>query len=449
MPLQEPCAAAADGEGGASGDRPGSTAPRTVYFLFLGMGLATLLPWNLFISASEFFRYQFSGSPQQHLFQNWFSVVYMVTNLASNGYAMLTVTRTSPHSRILGALAANTLAYIVGVAMPFMHGARGSASFYIALAQLAVTAASSGMLVNSLFALVVHFPASHSEGLLSGQAVAGVIATAAQLLTAYSVSPAVDAAPALRPHGGLVARTVAYFAFATAVNLLLTVAFWRVSRDPYFRLQIKQAGRPRERPRGPDTETAGLVSPPAAAAATTASPLASDVAAFANTFRQVSGYAYELVLTFALTLSVFPSVTALVTSTSGFRLLTEWHFFIYNVGDLLGRRLAPSVRTTRVSSLVLAGLLRILLIPAFFACHLSYSVWYNAIQSDWVFLALVALLAMSNGYLSTSCAMAAPGLSTHPTIAGTIVGISISSGLALGSLLSWPVRSAGCLCLPF
>ncbi|KAJ2350088.1 hypothetical protein GGF43_004324, partial [Coemansia sp. RSA 2618] len=119
-------------------------------------------------------------------------------------------------------------------------------------------------------------------------------------------------------------------------------------------------------------------------------------------------------------------------------LLTEWHFFTYNIGDFLGRRFAPSIGVTRASSLVTLALLRILFIPAFFACHVSFSVWYNGIQSDQSFIALILLLGLSNGFLSTRSAMVAPGLSAHPTIAGTIIGISISSGLALGSVMSWP-----------
>ncbi|KAJ2379711.1 hypothetical protein H4S02_007039 [Coemansia sp. RSA 2611] len=446
-------AADTESDTAASGDRVQADAAslRAAYVLFLGMGLATLLPWNLFISASEFFKHQFGGSPHQQTFQNSFSVVYMVTNFASNIYAMLTVTRSSPNRRIVLGLAANTLAYTVGVAMPFMSGLRGSASFYVALAQLATCAVASGMLTNSLFALVAHFPAAHAEGILSGQAVAGIIATAAQLLTAYSVSPGAAARVSSRSlppaADGLILRTVAYFVFATAVNLALTAGFWRVSRDPYYQQQSKLAYQSDAPLDSSDDESEQLIA--IALPSVPASPVVSDVAAFKQTFRDISGYCYVIIVDFALTLSVFPSVTALVTSTAGFELLTEWHFFIYNIGDFLGRRFAPSIRVSGVSSLMSIGLLRILLVPAFFACHVSFSVWYNGIQSDQVFLVLVLLLGLSNGFLSTRAAMVAPGLSAYPTIAGSIVAISISSGLALGSVLSWPVRAAGCLCIPF
>ncbi|KAJ2003701.1 hypothetical protein GGI02_004872 [Coemansia sp. RSA 2322] len=437
----------------ASGDASSAarTRSRVTYFLFLGMGLATLLPWNLFISASEFYRYQFAGSPHQLTFQNSFSVAFMVTNLLSNLYAMATVTKVDPNTRILYGLAANTLAFFVGAVMPLMQDYRGSASFYVVLAQLAVTAAASGMLNNSLFALVVHFSPSHSEGILSGQAVAGIIATVAQLATAYSVTPpsSVGAAAARalgdpeKPLGGLIPRTIAYFTLAFAVNVALTAAFCYVRNDAYYQQRSKLAYTPSAPASIAEAETENLILP------NPASSLTSDVAAFKSAFGQISGYTYAILLVFALTLSVYPSVTAMVTSTSGFKLLTEWHFFVYNAGDLLGRRFAPSIPVTRASSLFALALARLLFIPALFACHVAYSVWYNWIRSDFVFLALVCLLGVSNGFISTRAAMAAPRLCDQPTIAGTIVAISISIGLALGSVLSWPVRAAGCLCLPF
>ncbi|KAJ2743579.1 hypothetical protein GGI20_003639 [Coemansia sp. BCRC 34301] len=435
-----------------TGPREARMSSKITYLLFLGMGLATLLPWNLFISASEFYQYQFAGSPRQHTFQNSFSVAYMVTNLVFNLYAMVTVTKSDPNVRILYGLVANTLAYLVGMAMPLMRDYRGTLSFHIVMVQLAATAAASGMLTNSLFALVAHFSPSHSEGILSGQAVAGIIATVAQLATAYSAPPSDSAAPIVpvlgdldEPPGGLIPRTIAYFAFAFVMNLLLTAAFCHIRHDPYYQQRSKLAYLPSGSVSASETETESelLISSSPAASIT------SDIAAFKSTFSQISGYSYVILLDFALTLSVFPSVTALVTSTSGFTLLTEWHFFIYNIGDFLGRRFAPSLPITRVSSLLTFALARLLFIPAFFACHVVFSVWHNWITSDSLFLALVWLLGATNGLLSTRAAMAAPRLCDQPTIAGSIIAISISTGLAIGSVLSWAVRTAGCMCSPF
>ncbi|KAJ2889581.1 hypothetical protein GGI21_006516, partial [Coemansia aciculifera] len=279
--------------------RTARMSSKTTYLLFLGMGLATLLPWNLFISASEFYQYQFAGSPRQHTFQNSFSVAYMVTNLVFNLYAMVTVTKSDPNARILYGLVANTLMYLVGVVMPLMHDYRGTTSFHIVMIQLAVTAASSGMLTNSLFALVVHFSPSHSEGILSGQAVAGLIATVAQLVTAYSVQPSHsrDAFGSVQgdldgPPSGLIPRTIAYFAFAFIVNVLLTAAFCHVRRDPYYQQRSKLAyspsapGSDTEIATETETETEQLIRP------SSATSIASDIAAFKSAFSQISGYSY-------------------------------------------------------------------------------------------------------------------------------------------------------------
>ncbi|KAJ2611457.1 hypothetical protein H4S08_003152 [Coemansia sp. RSA 1365] len=438
-----------DDRGGYAGTHLNEKSVRVTYVLFLGIGLATLLPWNLFISASEFFKYQFSGSRQEYTFQNWFSVIYMVITFLSTVYAMLTVTKSSPNTRIVGGLLANSLVYIVGIVLPLMPALRGSISFYIAITQLGVTAMSSGMLMNSAFALVAHFPAVHAEGILSGQAIAGVLATTVQLVAAYTVMPPSNPnldneIPASAE--GLVFRTVAYFSFVAIVNLILTIAFCRVSRDSYYQQQSKLAypGHVSAHDRGRETER--LITLPTESAVP--SPT-SDASAFKDTFRQIAGYVYVVILDFALTLSVFPSVTSLVSPTSGYKFLAEWHYLMYSVGDLLGRRIAPTLKVSRVRSLIFLGLLRLLFIPAFFSSNVSYSVWHNWIRSDGAFLFLILLLGTGNGYLSTRAAMIAPGISSNPTIAGSIIAIAVSSGLALGSVLSWPVRSLGCLCLPF
>ncbi|KAJ1668380.1 hypothetical protein IW140_000208 [Coemansia sp. RSA 1813] len=426
--------------------RVSRTGERKIYFVFLGMGLASLLAWNLFISASEFFRYQFAGSVHELTFQNSFSVTYMVVNFLSSLYAMATVTKSNPNTRIFYGLVTNTTVYVIGVFMPFMSEYRGSVSFYIALAQLVACAASGGMLMNSLFAIVSHFPSFNSEGMLSGQAVAGILATTAQLVTAYSVSPIEGSTLNLNvaSNTGLLTRTIAYFAFATTVNVLLTVVFWKINRDPYYQSRSKLVSGLEHTSYDSDQDELEIVFD----TAHMPMQMLPSYGLFKRTFAQISGYAYVPVACFTLTLSVFPSVTALVDSVSGFKLLTEWHFFLFTFGDFLGRRSAPSVPVTQVSTLMLLALTRILFIPAFFVCNLVFSVWFTWIQSDTVFLGLVLLLGFSNGLIPTRAAMIAPSLADNPSIAGSIISISISIGLALGSILSWAVRSVGCLCSP-
>ncbi|KAJ2612239.1 hypothetical protein EV177_003091 [Coemansia sp. RSA 1804] len=425
----------------------GRASDMRLYLTLLGMGLASLLPWNLFICASEFFHYQFAGSVYESTFQNSFSVTYTVMNFMSCLYAMVTVTRSNPNRRIVYGLIINTAVYSVGVLMPFMEKFRGTVSFYIALAQLVVSAIASGLILNSVFAIVSHFPSSNAEGMLSGQAIAGMIASFAQLVTAYVVKPPTGSAIGstnAEASSGLLTRTVAYFAFATTVNIMLSFAFWSISRDPYYQARSKLAiGSEYLSYNSDDGDGDSEIVP------TTPLPTLPDLGLFKRTFAQISGHVYASIACFTLTLAVFPSTTALVDSVSGFKLLTEWHFFLYTTGDFLGRRTAPSIPITQGSTLVLLSLTRILFVPAFFACNVVFSVWYTWIKSDAVFLAMVLLLGYSTGLISTRAAMVAPGLTDQPSIAGSIMAISVGTGLALGSIFSWLVRSIGCLCSPF
>ncbi|KAI8059198.1 hypothetical protein BC940DRAFT_181052 [Gongronella butleri] len=52
-----------------------------VYWVFFLYGIAMLLPWNVFITASEFFMHRFAGSEYQETFQSYFSTYFTTTNL--------------------------------------------------------------------------------------------------------------------------------------------------------------------------------------------------------------------------------------------------------------------------------------------------------------------------------------------------------------------------------
>ncbi|KAK4509818.1 uncharacterized protein ATC70_007122 [Mucor velutinosus] len=57
--------------------------PLVVYWIYFTYGIAMLLPWNVFITASDYFSTRFAGSPYQDSFQNYFSAYFNCSNLVS------------------------------------------------------------------------------------------------------------------------------------------------------------------------------------------------------------------------------------------------------------------------------------------------------------------------------------------------------------------------------
>ncbi|KAL9554267.1 hypothetical protein MBANPS3_002907 [Mucor bainieri] len=54
---------------------------KLVYWIYFIYGIAMLLPWNVFITASEYFARRFAETPYEEKFQNYFSTYFTITNL--------------------------------------------------------------------------------------------------------------------------------------------------------------------------------------------------------------------------------------------------------------------------------------------------------------------------------------------------------------------------------
>ena len=109
------------------------------------------------------------------------------------------------------------------------------------------------------------------------------------------------------------------------------------------------------------------------------------------------------------------SLCVSVKSTSNNRKWAEVYFqpvityLLFNVGDIFGRQMAGwIVRPLRGPLLNILVLLRILFIPLFLLCNTDSEVIPNYFTHDAVYITLVLLFSISNGYTSAMCHMLAP-----------------------------------------
>ena len=140
-------------------------------------------------------------------------------------------------------------------------------------------------------------------------------------------------------------------------------------------------------------------------------------------------------------------------------------FLMFNVGDYAGRSLCsfPSLLVWSSRRLLVLSLLRTLFIPLFLMCNVngaasSPSSSSPIIASDVLFMFLLLLFGISNGYVSSMGMMAAPSVTHNPRLRGRIEDVDIAAtvasfclvgGLAVGSIASFAVRAAVCDCNPF
>ena len=141
------------------------------------------------------------------------------------------------------------------------------------------------------------------------------------------------------------------------------------------------------------------------------------------------------------------------------------HFFVFNVGDWCGRYICSFPRLVIWSSkrLISLSLARTLFIPIFLMCNIQRSaavptVTQAVISSDFVYMFILLVFGLSNGYVSSLCMMSAPSVEHNPRLKGrledvdvaaTVASFCLVGGLAVGSFMSFGVRAAVCDCNPF
>ena len=165
--------------------------------------------------------------------------------------------------------------------------------------------------------------------------------------------------------------------------------------------------------------------------------------------------------------AVFPPITTSIQPTNPAvhpLLFSAIHFLVFNVGDFLGRYTC-SFRMFMIWSsqhLLTLSLARTLFIPLFLMCNIqsgSSTITYNPIiSSDVLFMVILFVFGWSNGYIASSCMMAAPSLEHNPRLKGraedvdvaaTVASFCLVVGLAVGSVASFAVKSVICKCNPF
>ena len=433
-----------------------------------------LIPYNVFITAQEFFAQSFRHSPYQSSFQNYFLFLLTFLNLVFVLVAMLRQHRAHFSRQIILANSVQILIFSALILLTLVD-IPPSLAFWCVVALLCVSTIAVSFMQNAVFAVCAHFAPVHIQAVMSGQGLAGIAASLAPLLIALpsSLHPATTDSPE-----EVSARARYYFLTATLVSTLSLFAYLLLLRtNTYQSLFFSPLSPPHKHP----------------------AILADKIEwkSMGKTLRRIQSYAFAILLCFIVTLSLFPAITANTQPINTARPGYIWsnplmfmllHFVVFNCGDFLGRyvpilhhRLFPS----SPRKIVVFSMLRLVFIPLFLLCHTerpqSGERVMPVVFGDAAFMVFVALFAITNGWCGASCFMAAPdhaaamleqsllqGNQTHlddpltqdepldQAVKGKEMGMAamvlscvMTLGLAIGGMVSFGVRAAVCQCDPF
>ncbi|XP_032345797.1 equilibrative nucleoside transporter 2 isoform X5 [Camelus ferus] len=386
-------------------------APQDSYHLvgisFFILGLGTLLPWNFFITAIPYFQGRLTGanstaetlgtnhtSPADTFnFNNWVTLLSQLPLLLFtllNSFLYQCIPETV---RILGSLLVILLLFALTAVLVKVDMSPGL-FFSITMASVWFINSFGAVLQGSLFGQLGTMPSTYSTLFLSGQGLAGIFAALAMLMSMAS---------------GVDAQTSALGYFITpCVGILMSIVCYLSL--PHLKFARYYLAKKPSQAQGQELET-------------------------------------KAELLQSVTLSVFPAITAMVTSSTSPGKWSQFFnpiccFLLFNIMDCLGRSLTSYFLWPDEDSRLLPLLvcLRILFVPLFMLCHVpERSRLPILFPQDAYFITFMLLFAVSNGYLVslTMCLAPRQVLPHEREVAGTLMTFFLALGLSCGASLSF------------
>lgn len=437
------------------------------YAIMLLQGFGLLLPWNIVLNAIPYFKNEYP--------ENANSVAFYLTAACSYSQAPLLLAmvylgdRLPLNLRVISALAVSAGCM---AALPLL----AKTGMWTTLALAFISSVCTAVLQSSLFGLASSLPPKYAGGILTGQGLAGILASVAEVIVKASIPTGAGAS-------GNQTAAVVYFLFAAATLGLCIAGYVVLVRMPWTQYYMRRSGTPTNNSTAAaktaagggeeegkallladgDSDTGGRVlslEMPAAAydlstpggATTVVVPIGGGSGADAGGAVPLSSWEVakrvglmqaSVFIVFFLTFVVFPGVApfgvSFKSSLGKISLSDEWwqtiQLLVFNIFDTCGRFMAGFYALFRGKGLLAASVSRTAFVVLFFGCAHNWTTGFNDV------LALLNMVgfAFTNGYMA-SLAMIAGPQSVEPKDrpkAGFIMSFALQSGILAGSLASF------------
>jgi equilibrative nucleoside transporter 1/2/3 len=390
----------------------------------------------MYLAAAPYFSQCFQSSPwASKNFQSSIISVGTLTNLISMLILANLQSKASYPKRIFLALLINTFAFTLLAISTITFRTIGP-PIYLSFLLLTVllTSTATGLMQNGAFAFAASFGhPSYTQAILTGQAIAGVLPSIAQIASVLALPPPSTEADTNIADSGTSKSAFAYFLTATLISLLAFTLFIPLVRRHNALLEsrmlssitsIEEAERAHRK-----------------------------VVGMLDLYKKLHWHASAIFTCFFVTM-FFPVYTAQITSVnSDVHIVSapRWAapnvfiplaFLLWNTGDLSGRLLSLipfRPFSLYPSTLFVFALLRSLFIPLYLLCNIRGA--GAVINSDAFYMAVQLGFGVSNGWLAGKCMMEATEWvgEEEREATGGFMGFNLVAGLAAGSLGSFLV----------
>lgn len=372
-----------------------SNNSRLAYVSFYLLGCGILFPWNAYITAADYFEYRFPGQHMDRLF----TIFYLFCNLS----ALLAMLRWHYKFPSRDRIVIGFTGFIALLVMPIILDffPANILTLFLTLLIVAGSGICDGVAQGALFGDAALLPPENTHALVAGTALSGVAVSALRLLT-KAAFPATLA--------GLRASADLYFILGAVVCVLSLIVYTAVL-PPLLRQYYVQTLTSETAVTSDDTE-----------------PI---FHALSSVLKQIWQLSAALVMTYIVTLSIFPGVLAEDVHSAK---LGSWYPVLLitacNVADWAGKS-APMYAPLMVvdpGRIFVLSVCRFVFIPLFYVTARSGT---GAAMIGFLTLAL----GLTNGWLTT-CAMVSGPMRVGPSragLVGNVLVLSLIIGLCVGA----------------
>lgn len=410
-----------------------------VYMIFYLLGLGSLAPWNFFITASEYFKFKLRNTTQpdedylnpdyetelQAMFESYLVVASTIPNLAFNFITALIIQRICLKTRMVSSLVLIILMFLLTVSLVKINTDMWQSPFFWITMVTAVLISSGGSVLGaSLFGLASLFPSQYVQATMTGQAMGGIFAAVANLVTLSIGSDVIDSG-------------LSFFLFAALMAVLTLIGYGCLYCISYSKYHILEIGNTIAVDVNSHTEDhIEFVTPVHACSY------------YTNIFKKVWKEGVSVCFVFLVTVSCFPAISSSIVSVD--KEHTEWTekyfsglvcFLLFNCGDWSGRSVAGSIQWPRFGQsclLLVLSLIRVVFIPLLMYCNAQPRTGHVIFNSDVYPVVFILLLGLTNGYFGTLAMMYGPQRVTPDKAenTGAMMSTFLTLGLVSGSLIA-------------
>ncbi|GBN92830.1 Equilibrative nucleoside transporter 3 [Araneus ventricosus] len=405
------------------------TRYKIVYLTFGLLGIGTLLPWNFFITANDYWMYKFRSTLNkscidhhnktdlQATFTSYLALSNNVPYVLFLIICTLYNNRFSKRFRVLAPLVILFLLFgIVTACVEIDTDSWQMGFFSLTILIIIAVGIVSAVLQSGVSGIAALLPADYMHVMVLGQAFAGILASVAQTLSLLGDCDSIKSA-------------LVYFFSSDAVILLTLISYAAIQKSEFFKYHtysLKEATALKD--------VSGITT--------------KEKVSILYLLKQIWPYAVAILLDFWVTIGIFPGLAVLIEPKSqgniwnGKLFIPVTCFLLFNISDFCGRIVGGwlPISSSKRMHLLTCCALRIIFFPLIMLCNLQPRYHLPVIlSSDLYYIIFMTMLGFTNGYC-VAVAMVVGIKSVNPLLqemAGVILSTFLGAGLMIGALTSY------------